>query len=135
MIEVFSPAALWGLIKNASSWLVNLRRASQSRQEASVDALRKVIIASRKTAVYVRQLNDTNKRHYPTEAELAALWTELSFALDDLKVHKLAKRCLINGKQWADPTSMSQEFLTKADAGLERIEQLAVHLLASLKTK
>lgn len=134
MIEVLSPAALWDLIKNASRWLVNLRRASQSRQQDSILALRKVVIAARKTAVYVRQLNDTNKRHYKTEAELATLWTELSFALDDLGVHKLAKRCLINGKQWADPTSMSEAFLTKADIGLDRIEQLASQLLASLKS-
>ena len=134
MIEVLGPTALWGLIKNASSWLVNLRRANQSRQEASIDALRKVIVAARRTAVYMRQLNDTNKRHYKTEAELATLWTELSFALDDLKVHKLAKRCLINGKQWADPNSMSKAFLTKADAGLERVEQLASQLLVSLKS-
>lgn len=134
MIDVLSPAALWDLIKNASRWLVNLRRASQSRQQDSILALRKVVIAARKTAVYVRQLNDTNKRHYKTEAELATLWTELSFALDDLGVHKLAKRCLINGKQWADPTSMSTAFLTKADVGLDRIEQLASQLLAGLKS-
>lgn len=133
-MDVFSPAALWDLIKNASRWLTNLRRANQDRQEASIDALRKVIIASRKTAVYMRQLNDTNKRHYQTEAELATLWTELSFALDDLKVNKLAKRCLINGKKWADPSSMNKAFLIKADAGLERVEQLATQLLASLKS-
>lgn len=134
MIEVLSPVALWDLIKNASRWLVNLRRASESRQEASIDALRKVVIAARKTAVYMRQLNDTSKRDYKTEAELAALWTELSFALDDLKVHKLAKRFLINGKQWADPTNMSEDFLAKADVGLDRVEQLASQLLASLKS-
>lgn len=133
MIDVLSPAALWDLIKNAISWLVNLRRASQSRQEMSIDALRKVVIAARQTAVYIRQLNDTNKRHYKTEAKLAKLWTELSFALDDLKVHALAKRCLINGKQWADPTSMSEEFLTKADVGLDRVEKLANQMLTRLK--
>lgn len=133
MIEVINPAALWDLIKNASRWLVNLRRANQSRQQASVDALRKVVIAARRTAVYMRQLDDTKQRHYPTEVELATLWTELSFALDDLKVAKLAKRCLINGKQWADPNSMDNDFLTKADAGLARIEQLANQLLASLQ--
>lgn len=132
MIEVLSPAALWDLIKNASSWLVNLRRANHTRQQASVNALRKVVIAARKTAVYMRQLDDTQQRHYPTEIELATLWTELSFALDDLKVTKLAKRCLINGKQWADPKKMDNDFLAKADAGLDRIEQLANQLLANL---
>lgn len=133
MIEVLSPAALWDLIKNASRWLVNLRRANQARQQASVSALRKVVIAARKTAVYMRQLDDTKQRHYETEVELATLWTELSFALDDLKVPKLAKRCLINGKQWADPKSMDKDFLAKADVGLERIEQLANQLLANLQ--
>jgi hypothetical protein len=78
MIEVLSPAALWDLIKNASRWLVNLRRANQDRQQASITALRKVVLAARKTAVYVRQLNDTQQRHYQTEVELATLWTELS---------------------------------------------------------
>ncbi len=131
-MDVFSVKELWDLIKNASRWLANLRRANQERQNASKDALRKVIIAARRTAVYIRQLNDTEKRHYQTEAELATLWTELSFALDDLNVHKLAKRCLINGKQWADPNSMSKAFLTKADAGLARVEQLASQLLANL---
>lgn len=108
MIEVLSPVALWDLIKNASRWLVNLRRANHTRQRESVNALRKVVIAARKTAVYMRQL-------------------------DDLKVTTLAKRCLINGKQWADPKSMNPDFLQKADAGFERIEQLANQLLAQLK--
>lgn len=132
-MEVLGSAALWDLIKNASRWLVNLRRANQTRQKASIKALRKVVIAARKTAVYVRQLDDTKQRNYATEVELATLWTELSFALDDLKVPKLAKRCLINGKQWADPNSMSKDFLTKADTGLDRIEQLANQLLANLQ--
>jgi len=133
MIEVLSPAALWDLIKNASRWLVNLRRANHTRQQASLNALRKVVMAARKTAVYMRQLDDTQQRHYPTEVELATLWTELGFALEDLKVTKLAKRCSINGKQWADPKSLDKDFLAKADAGLDRIEQLANQLLVNLK--
>lgn len=133
MIEVLTPTALWELVKNASRWLVNLRRASKARQLESITALRKVVLAARKTTVYLRQLDDTKRRDYPREAELTTLWTELSFALEDLKVTKLAKRCSINGKQWADPKSMNKDFLDKADAGLERIEQLANHLLAQLE--
>lgn len=133
MADLLAPAAIWALIKNASQWLVNLRRASKNRQLESIAALRKVILAARKTAVYVRQLEDTKQRHYPTEDELARLWTELSFLLEDIHVHKLAKRCSINGKQWADPKSMNKDFLDKADAGLERIEQLANHLLAQIE--
>jgi hypothetical protein len=130
-MDVLSPTALWDLIKNASRWLTNLSRAKQTRKQESILALRKVIIAARKTAVYVRQLNDTQQRHYPTEVELATLWTELSFALDDLNLPKLAKRCLINGKQWADPSSLDTHFLAKADVGLDRIEQLANQVLAA----
>ncbi len=133
MVDLLTPTAIWKLIKHASQWLVNLRRASKKRQLESISALRKVILAARKTTVYVRQLDDTKQRHYPTEDELARLWTELSFELEDINVPKLAKRCSINGKQWADPKSMDKEFLDKADAGLDRIEQLASHLLAELQ--
>ena len=122
MAYLLTPTAIWPLIKNANQWLVNLRRASKNRQLESIATLKKVILAARKTAVYVRQLEDTKQRHYLTEDELARLWTELSFLLEDIHVPKLAKRCLINGKQWADPKSMNKDFLDKADAGLDRIE-------------
>ncbi len=133
MVDLLTPTAIWKLIKHASQWLVNLRRASKKRQLESIAALRKVILAARKTTVYVRQLDDTRQRHYPTEDELARLWTALSFELEDINVPKLAKRCSINGKQWADPKRMDKEFLDKADAGLDRIEQLASYLLAELQ--
>ncbi len=133
MVDLLTPTAIWKLIKHASQWLVNLRRASKKRQLESISALRKVILAARKTTVYVRQLDDTKQRHYPTEDELARLWTALSFELEDINVPKLAKRCSINGKQWADPKRMDKEFLDKADAGLDRIEQLASYLLAELQ--
>lgn len=132
MIEPLNPTALWALIKHAGRWLTNLSRANSARRQASIVALRKVVIAARKTAVYVRRLQDTQNRHYTTEAELAVLWTELSFALEDLHLNKLAKRCLISGKHWADPAQMDEDFLIKADIGLTRIEQLARGLLAEL---
>ncbi|MEE9332217.1 MAG: hypothetical protein V3U89_08310, partial [Methylophilaceae bacterium] len=125
--------SLWELIKHTTIWIANLKRAKNARKEESVDALRKVVIAAQQTTVYVRQLRDTGQQSHTKEAQLAERWTELSFALEDLKVSKLAKRCLINGKQWADPSSMSKDFLLKADAGLDRIEQLANLMLATLK--
>jgi len=134
MIEFVSAISLWELIKHTSRWVSNLKRAKDDRKQASVDALRKVILASQKTAIYLRQINETGQKSHEKEAELAQLWTELSFALDDLKVHKLAKRCLINGKKWAHPESMDKAFLSKADASLARVEQLANQLLASLKS-
>lgn len=133
MIEVVTAISLWELVKHAGSWVVNLQRARRSRKEESVDALRKVVVAARHTAVYARQLQDTGKRSHSKEEELAVLWTELSFALEDLGMDKLAKRCRIKGKEWADPDSMDGAYLEKADTGLERMELLANGLLKELQ--
>jgi len=86
--------------------LGNLKRAKDKRKKESIEALRKVVIAARKTSVYMRQVQETGNRSHDTEAELAVLWTELSFALQDLGVDKLAKRCYIKGKQWADRANL-----------------------------
>lgn len=133
MIELVSAVSLWELVKHAGSWLINLRKAKQVRQRESIDALRKVVIAARRTAVYTRQLSDTGRPSHAVEAELATLWTELGFALDDLGLDKLAKRCKISGRHWADPDDMDKAFLEKADIGLARMEQLASEMLHEIE--
>lgn len=133
MIEILSGISLWELVKHAGSWVSNLKRAKNTRKQASIDALRKVVIAARKTSVYMRQLQETGKQSHETETELAVLWTELGFALEDLGVTKLAKRCYIKGKQWADPSQFDQDFLEKADVGLEKMEQLATQVLGEIQ--
>jgi hypothetical protein len=130
MIELITAISLWELIKHSTIWLVNLKRAKHSRKQESIEALRKVITVTQKTTVYMRQLKQTKQQSHATEAELAILWTELGFALSDLKLHKLAKRCDINGRLWTDPSKMDSTYLEKADAGLERMLQLAKQLLA-----
>lgn len=132
-MELIAGVSLWELAKHASSWLTNLKRAKKARKQESVVALRRVVIAARKTAVYLRQLRDTGKRHHPTEADLTTLWTELGFALEDLGIEKLAKRCRISGKYWADPEDMDPVFLDKADIGLTRMERLAEALLQEIR--
>jgi hypothetical protein len=132
MIEIITGISLWELVKHTGTWLANLKRANSSRKQASVDALRKVVLAVRQTAVYVRQIKDTGQAAHTTEAELAALWTALGFALDDLGVEKLAKRCSILGKTWADPSQLDSEYLQKADVSLEKLEQIANALLHDL---
>lgn len=64
----------------------NLKRAKQLRKKESVVALRKVVLAARKTSVYLRYVRESGKKSLEAEAELAVLWTELSFALLDLGV-------------------------------------------------
>jgi hypothetical protein len=132
-MDVISSSQLWEILKHAGSWLANLGRASRERKEQSVRAVRNVITASRETAVYVRQLKETGKRNHATEAHLSVLWTELSFALEDIGISKLAKRCHINGKHWADPDHYDREFLQKADVSLDRMEKLANQILIQIR--
>lgn len=131
-MEILSTKLLWEILKHAKSWLTNLDRASNDRKAQSVKAVRKVITASRETAVYIRSIKDTGQPNHETEARLSVLWTELGFELQDIGIHKLAKRCQIRGKHWADPHHYDQDFLQKADISLETMEKLANEILIQI---
>ena len=133
IMEAVTSSALWELIKHGYKWLSNLSRAKDERKRQSISALRNVILASTETAVYIRQLNETAKRDHSVESRLSVLWTDLGFALSDLGLNKLAKRCKIKGKHWSDPTYFDQEFLDKADVKLDRMERLANELLFEIE--
>ena len=124
---------LLSLISHAKKWVSNLRRAKLARKRESKGALRDVILAVRKTTLYTRSLKEGGAKSLEQERELSLLWTELSFKLEDLGLTKLAKRCSIGGKYWADPASMDSEFLEKAGVGLEDIERLARLSLQELR--
>jgi hypothetical protein len=128
-----SETSLWQLFKHLSQWLGNLSRAKQQRQRESIEALRAVVVAARHTQAYLRQLDDTGQQDHATEAKLASLWTELGFRLGDLGLSKLAKRCDIRGRYWANPDTLDKDFLKRADIGLERMEQMALQLLAEIE--
>jgi hypothetical protein len=131
-MDIITSKILWEILKHAKSWLTNLDRASDERKEQSVRAVRNVITASRETSVYIRSMQDTGNRNHETEAQLSILWTELGFALQDIGINKLAKRCQIKGKHWANPNHYDQDFLQKADIGLERMEKLANEILVQI---
>lgn len=132
-MEAITDISLWQLVKHLKQWLLNLRRASKERKVQSIRALRSVIVAARQTSTYVRQLKDTGKQSHQTEGQLAMKWTELGFELQDLGLNKLAKRCEINGRYWANPEQFDVSFLQKADIGLQRMEQLAKQLVAEIE--
>ena len=113
------------LITHAKKWLANLRRAGRRRRLESRDALREVIRVVRQTAAYNRGLREGEAKSLERETELALLWTELSFKLEDLGITGLAKRCRIKGMYLADPDSVDQTFLTRAGVGLADVERLA----------
>jgi hypothetical protein len=132
-MDLITSTTLWEIAKHAKSWLANLGRAGDKRKEQSVRALRNVITASRETAVYIRSMKDTDNRNHDTEAHLSILWTELSFALQDIGIDKLAKRCQIKGILWANPNHYDEEFLQKADVSLESMEKIANQILVQIK--
>ena len=123
---------LWELFVHIYRWLLNLRRAGDQRKRASVEAVRDMITATRETAVYLRQIRDTNKPDHKTESRLTRRWTQLGFRLKDLGLTRLAKRCEITGKHWSDPDHYEAEFLNKADISLERMEKLALEILQQI---
>lgn len=134
MIEVVTAISLWELVKHTGSWVTNLKRANKERKKESINALRQVVVAARQTAVYMRQLEETGDKSHQVEAELSMLWTELGFALEDLGIDKLAKRCRIKGKHWEDPGKMDKEYLKKADVSLVRMEQIANEVLREINS-
>lgn len=128
-MEIISARLLWEIFKHVRSWLANLDRASDERKRQSTRALRRIVTASRQTSVYLRQLEHTGVRDHAFERELATRWTELGFELEDLGLDKLAAKCQIEGKHWADPGQYERAFLAKADSSLDRMEQAALEIL------
>jgi hypothetical protein len=135
MPYLVTSVSLSELIKHTASWLRNLHRASKERKKESIDALRGVITAARKTAVYVRQLNKKRQRHFATENELSSMWTSLSFRLYDLGLHQLVKKCDLKGRHWASPELFDDDFLQQADISLDTMEKLAKQILKGLVKK
>ncbi len=125
-----SETSLWQLFRHLKQWLTNLRRAGQARRRESLEALRAVIVAARRTRVYLRELAEVGRRNHARETELAETWTRLGFVLRDLGLGKLAKRCDLSGRYWSDPAQFDDDFLERADIGLARMEQLARQLVA-----
>lgn len=104
----------------------------QRKKTAVHSGIEEVVIASRETAVYMRQMQDTGVRNHESEAHLSVLWTNLGFELQDIGIDKLAKRCQIKGKEWANPDHYDDDFLKKAHVSLERMEKLANEILSQI---
>lgn len=121
------------IITHIKKWVTNLLRAKSERKKQSKEALRAVIKAVRETTIYLRNLRVGNQKSLEKERELSLLWTELSFKLEDLGLKKLANRCSLKGRYWADPVAFNKTFLNRADIRLSDIEQLAHASLKDLK--
>lgn len=124
-----SALELKSLLTHIVRWLANLGRANDERKKVSVSAVREVILVARRTATYLRHVEQTGQQDVQQEQDLAERWTRLGFSMQDLGLAKLAKRCDIRGRAWADPAQFSAEFLEKADVSLESIERLATQAI------
>lgn len=122
------------IITHVKKWVTNLLRAKSERKRESKEALRAVIKAVRETTIYLRILREGRQQSIAIEKKLSLLWTELSFRIDDLDLNKLANRCSILGRYWADPTAFTKDFLDSVDIDrLLDIEKLAYTSLKDLK--
>ena len=121
------------IITHVKKWVTNLLRAKSERKKQSKKALRAVIKAVRETTIYLRDLREGGQKSIDRERELSVLWTELSFKLEDLDLKKLAIRCSLKGRYWADPVAFNKAFLNQADIRLSEIEKLAHTSLKELK--
>lgn len=131
MIEI-TAGEIGGILGHVARWLANLKRAKKERKLQSRQALERVVLAVRETATYTSHIRSGGKKRLEKETRLAMLWTELSFRLEELGLKKLANRCEIKGRYWANPDEFDDQFLRSARARLKDIEQEARLLLNSL---
>ena len=124
-IEI-TAADLIGVLTHVKRWISNLKRAGTKRKAESRKALRSVILAVRETEIYIRHIKDGGRKSIKTERDLSLRWTELSFELQDIGLGKLADRCRVTGKFWADPSRFEQSFLHELAEKLSQIERLSV---------
>ncbi len=129
LIEL-SAKELLSIITHLKQWVGNLSRAKEQRKLESKKALRAVISVVRETTVYLRSLKEGHQKSIEKEERLSLSWTQLAFALEDLGLNKLASRCSIKGRYWANPADYDQDFLERAGMRLADIERMAQ---ASLK--
>ncbi len=116
-----------------ATWLRNLARAKQDRQQESLRAVNGVVAALRMTQAYTRGLQ-AGERNHSTEGEMAAKWTELAYELERLGLDALAKKCDVSGRYWADPSQFDQAFLAQAGTDLAVLEKQARELQARIKS-
>lgn len=133
MIELTTKEWI-NLASHIKKWITNLKRAKEQRKNQSKQALRNVIKAAQQTTIYLRSMRETGDRSLEKEAQLALLWTDLSFELEDLHLLSLAKKCRLKGRYWADPETLNSALLKQAGLKLDDVEKQAAVLLHEVIT-
>lgn len=127
-----TAAAAKELAAHVVRWLSNLGRARASRQRESLRAVNRVTALMRKSTAYHRG-RAAGRQNFDMEAVLAEQWSLLAHELQELGLAALAKRCDVMGRYWADPATLSPEFLDQADISFQSVERLAADLAARIQ--
>jgi len=137
MIEHASADSLLSLSKFAIQWLQGLSRPSETGKTQCINALHRVIAATRETQRYCTS-RDNGRADPHKEGQLASTWIDLSFRLERVGMNKLAKRGDVKGRYRGARGSrdtFSEKRLNQAGITLKSIAQPARRINAEVMTK
>ena len=116
------------LFNNVIGWLKSARDEQAQEEEHYRHALLSVYLAANETKAYLAMMK---RRKYPDrerERNLSRLWSEAAVELRKVDPD-LARRCLLTGDYWADPTAWSEQALGEARITLKELYERARELL------
>lgn len=116
------------LFHTVIGWLKSAREDRVQDEERHRRALLSVYLAANETKAYLATMKRRKHPDRDRERTLSRLWSEA--AVDLRKVDPdLARRCLLSGDYWADPTEWSEEALEEARITLRELYDRARALL------
>ncbi len=125
---MIDAGTLMRLFDNVLGWLKSARDERAKNEERYRRALLSVYLAANETKAYLATMKRRKHPDHDRERNLSRLWSEA--AVDLRKVDPdLAKRCLLTGDYWADPTAWSEPALQEARITLKELYERARELL------
>jgi len=125
MIEVGQLINLFG---HVIGWLKTARDVKASDKEEYKKALLTLYLAANETRIYIATLKRRKRPDRDREARLSRLWSEAAVELREIDPD-LAKRCLLKGEYWADPTRWTDQQIADARISLKELFDRARELL------
>lgn len=116
------------LFHNVIGWLKSARDAQVQDEAHYRRALLSVYLAANETKAYLATMKRRKSPDRERERNLSRLWSEAAVELRKLEPD-LARRCLLTGDYWADPTEWSEQALQEARITLKEVYERARELL------
>lgn len=125
MIELNQLVAVF---QHIITWLKLATDEKKRSNEDYKKALLSVYFAANETKTYMATVKRRKKPDARREAELSRMWTQAAVEIRELDA-ELAKKCLLRGDYWADPTAWTQDELDQAKISLKEIFDRSRELL------